>query len=77
MIVSKAERENSSHHVDRSNGMAQTHIVIMDTTKIHNVVGTSFSISARFSEELDDADSIDGAAAAGTGAGATVKEQLL
>jgi len=38
MMVGTAERENSSHHVDRSNGMAQTHIVMMDTTKIHNVV---------------------------------------
>ena len=40
MIVSKAERDNSSHHVDRSNGVAQNHIVMMDTTKIHTVVGT-------------------------------------
>ena len=41
MIVSKAERDNLSHHVDRSNGVAQNHIVMMDTTKVQNVFGTA------------------------------------
>jgi len=41
MMVGTAERENSSHHVDRSNGMgmAQSHIVMMDTTTVHNTNG--------------------------------------